>query len=279
MKKLVFILPFLAEMILFLGSCSKDNNAPDTNFTAVQDDAYAESVFDNVTNIADEAYALSSVNLKSAEAAENRIFLSSCATVTLDTTVFPRVLTIDFGDSNCLCNDGRYRRGKIIISFTGRYKKPGTIRTTTFDNYYVNDNQVEGTKVVTNNGFNDQRNMNWSITVNAVITLANGEGTISWKSQRNREWTEGIDTPHDRWDNVFMITGKSSGQNAKGISWTRVITKPLEVKLACRFIVSGTMEINRDGKPTRILDFGDGECDNLATVTVDGKVHTIHLRH
>lgn len=279
MKKLVFILPFLAGMILFLGSCSKDNNAPDTNFTAVQDDAYAESVFDNVTNIADEAYALSSVNLKSAEAAENRIFLSSCATVTLDTTVFPRVLTIDFGDSNCLCNDGRYRRGKIIISFTGRYKKPGTIRTTTFDNYYVNDNQVEGTKVVTNNGFNDQRNMNWSITVNAVITLANGEGTISWKSQRNREWTEGIDTPHDRWDNVFMITGKSSGQNAKGISWTRVITKPLEVKLACRFIVSGTMEINRDGKPTRILDFGDGECDNLATVTVDGKVHTIHLRH
>jgi hypothetical protein len=279
MKKLVFILPFLAGIVFFLGSCSKDNNAPDTSYTAVQDDAYAESVFDNVTNIADEAYAISSVNLKSAEATENRIFLSSCATVTLDTTSFPRVMTIDFGDSNCLCNDGRYRRGKIIISFTGRYRNPGTVRTTTFDNYYVNDNQVEGTKVVTNNGFNDQHHMTWTITVNAVITLANGEGTITWKSQRTREWAEGMDTPHDRWDNVFMITGKSAGQNAKGVSWTRKITKPLEVKLACRFIVSGTMEIHRDGKPTRILDFGDGECDNLATVTIDGKTRTIHLRH
>ena len=278
MKKLLFLLPFLAGMVFFLGSCSKNNTAPDNDFTTVQDDAYAESIFDNTTNIADEAYALSSVNLKSSEAAENRIFLSNCATVTLDTSVYPRVLTIDFGDSNCLCNDGRYRRGKIIVSFTGRYMRPGTIRTTTFDNYYVNDNQVEGTKVVTNNGFNDKGNMNWTITVNAVITLAKGEGTISWKSQRNREWVEGFSTPRDRWDNVFMITGESVGQRANGVKWSRKITKPLEVKLACRFIVSGTMEIKVEGRPDRILDFGDGECDNLATVTVNGEVHTIHLR-
>ncbi len=278
MKKSLFLLPLLAGMVFLLGSCSKNNTTPDNNFTAVQDDAYAESVFDNATNIADEAYALSSVNFKSSEATEGRVYLSKCATVTLDTSVYPRVLTIDFGDSNCLCNDGRYRRGKIIVTFTGRYFMPGTIRTTTFENYYVDDNQVEGTKVVTNNGFNDSGNMNWTITVNAMITLANGEGTFSWKSQRNREWTEGFSTRNDRWDNVFMISGKSEGQRASGLKWSRVITKPLEVKLACRFIVSGTMEIKVEGKATRILDFGNGECDNLATVTVDGETRTIHLR-
>ena len=152
MKKLKLALPFLVGMIFFLGSCSKDNPT-DTSFTAVQDDAYAENTFDNITSIADEAYSLSSTNFKSTE---GRIFLSSCATVTLDTTVFPRVLTIDFGDTNCLGKDGRYRRGKILVSFTGRYYRPGTIITTTFDNFYVNDNQIEGTKVVTNNGRNDQ---------------------------------------------------------------------------------------------------------------------------
>ncbi len=277
MKKVVFLFSFLAGIIFFLASCSKTTST-DTTFTAVQDDAYAESIFDNVTNITDEAYDLSSVRFKSSETTQNRIFLSSCATVTLDTTVYPRVLTIDFGDTNCLCNDGRYRRGKILVSFTGRYRKPGTIITTTFNNYYVNDNQVEGTKVVTNNGFNDKGHLSWTISVNAMITLANGEGTISWKSQRTREWTEGFATPRDRWDNVFMITGKSEGQRASGTKWTRVITKPLEVKLACRFIVSGTMEIKVEGKPVRTLDFGNGECDNLATVTVDGKTRTIHLR-
>ncbi len=274
MKKLFFLFPFLTGIIFFFASCSKTSTS-DTSFTAVQDDAYAESIFDNVTNMTDEAYDLSNVRFKSTE---NRIFLSSCATVTLDTTVYPRVLTIDFGDTNCLCNDGRYRRGKILVSFTGRYRKPGTVITTTFDNYYVNDNQVEGTKVVTNNGFNDKGNMSWTITVNAIITLANGEGTISWKSQRTREWTEGYATRRDRWDNVFMITGKSEGQRANGLKWSRVITKPLEIKLACRFIVSGTMEIKVEGKPTRTLDFGNGECDNLATVTVNGETKTIHLR-
>jgi len=274
MKKLKFALPFLAGIIFFLGSCSKDTTTAPT-FTTVQDDAYAESIFDNVTSLTDEAYSLSSSNFKSTE---GRVFLSNCATVSLDTTAFPRVLTIDFGDTNCLSNDGRYRRGKILVSFTGRYRKPGTIITTTFDNYYVNDNEVEGTKVVTNNGFNDARHMSWTISVNGVITLAGGKGTITWKSQRTREWVEGSDTPHNRWDDVFLITGQASGNRANGLSWARKITNPLKVELACRFIVSGTVEIKPEGKPMRTLDFGDGECDNLATVTVNGKTYTIHLR-
>lgn len=277
MKKLKFVLPFLVGVIFFLGSCSKDSPTNPTNpsFTTVQDDAYAESTFDNVTSLTDEAYSLSSSNFKSTE---GRVFLSHCATVTLDTTAFPRVLTIDFGDTNCLSNDGRYRRGKILVSFTGRYRRPGTIITTTFDNYYVNDNQVEGTKVVTNNGFNAEGHMSWTISVNGVITFASGKGTITWKSQRIREWVEGIDTPHNRWDDVYLITGQASGERANGLSWTRKITNPLKVKLACRFIISGTVEIKPEGKPMRTLDFGDGECDNLATVTVDGKTYTIHLR-
>ncbi|GMT44171.1 MAG: hypothetical protein IEMM0006_0003 [bacterium] len=274
MKKLKFALPFLAGIIFFLGSCSKDNTSAPT-FTTVQDDAYAESIFDNVTSLTNEAYDLSSTNFKSTE---GRVFLSDCATVSLDTTAFPRVLTIDFGDTNCLGNDGRYRRGKILVSFTGRYRKPGTIITTTFDNYYVNDNQVEGTKAVTNNGFNDERHMTWTISVNGVITLANGKGTITWKSQRTREWVKGIDTPHNRGDDVYLITGQASGERANGLKWTRKITNPLRMELACRFIVSGTVEIKPEGKPMRTLDFGDGECDNLATVTVNGKTYTIHLR-
>ena len=274
MKKLHFVLPFLVGMVFFFGSCTKDNPA-DTSFTAVQDDAYAESIFDNVTSITDEAYSLSSTSFKSTE---ERIFLSNCATVTLDTTVFPRVLTIDFGDTNCLCNDGRYRRGRILVSFTGRYYQPGTIITTTFDNYYVNDNQVEGTKVVTNNGFNDQGHLSWTISVNSIITLANGDGTISWESQRTREWVEGFTTPYDRWDDVFLITGQASGERASGLKWTREITNPLKVKLACRFIVSGTVQINPEGMPMRTLDYGDGECDNIATVTVDGNTYTINLK-
>jgi hypothetical protein len=274
MKKISLVLTIVMAALFMFSGCKKTNNEDD--FSATKDDAFAEATFDDVTSIADEAYTLStSGNFKSAD---GRIFLSDCATVTLDTTVFPRVLTIDFGDTNCLGNDGRYRRGKILISFTGRYWQPGTIITTTFDEYYVNDNQVEGTKVVTNNGYNDSGNMNWDMSVNGIITLADGGGTISWNSQRNREWIEGISTPYNRWDNVYLITGQATGQHANGLHWTRQITSPLRIELACRFIVSGTVEITPEGKPVRILDFGDGTCDNEATVTVNGNTYTIHLR-
>lgn len=273
MKKISLALTIVMAALFMLSSCKKTNN--DNDFSASKDDAFAEATFDNVTSIADEAYTLStSGNFKSTE---GRIFLSDCATVTLDTTVFPRVLTIDFGDTNCLGNDGRYRRGKILISFTGRYWHPGTIITTTFDEYYVNDNQVEGTKVVTNNGFNYNGNMNWDIAVNGIITLANGGGTIRWNSQKGREWIDGIQTPFNRWDDIYFITGQATGRRANGLHWSRQITNPLRIELACRFIVSGTVEINPEGKPVRILDFGDGTCDNIATVTVNGNTYTIHL--
>ena len=275
MKKMSLVLALMIGTIFLISSCKK-NTTTENDFSATKDDAFAEATFDNVTSIGDEAYTLSTSGTY--KSTEGRIFLSDCATVTIDTTGFPRVMTIDFGDTNCLGNDGRYRRGKIIISFTGRYWHPGTIITTTFDDYYVNDNQVEGSKVVTNNGFNDSGNMNWDIAVNGIITLADGEGTISWNSQRNREWIEGISTPFNRWDDIYLITGQATGERANGLHWTRHITNPLRVELACRFIVSGTMEITPEGRPVRILDFGDGSCDNEATVTVNGNTYTIHLR-
>ncbi len=274
MKKITLAFTVMMAALLMFSSCKKENNT-DNDFSAVEADAFAENTFDNVTNLTDEAYSLSTNgHFKSSD----NIFLGDCATVTLDTTTFPYELIIDFGDTNCLGNDGRYRRGKIIVSFTGRYWHPGTIITTTFDEYYVNDNQVEGTKVVTNNGFNDAGNMNWDIAVNGLITLANGEGSITWNSQRNREWIEGISTPFNRWDNIYLITGDAHGERANGLHWTRIITNPLRVELACRFIVSGTVKVIPEGKPVRILDFGDGSCDNQATVTINGNTYTIYLR-
>jgi hypothetical protein len=277
MKKLSLIigLAVFTGITVMLSSCNKDNDIPGTDLSVVSDDAYAESTFDNVTNLTDEAYDYASNNFKSTQGWR---FLSDCATVTLDTTSFPYLLTIDFGDTNCLCNDGRYRRGKILVSFTGRYYHPGTIITTTFDEYYVNDNQVEGTKTVTNMGFNDGNNMYWDIAVNGVITLANGGGTITWNSQREREWIDGIQTPDNKWDDKYLITGTANGVRANGLHWTRTIVNPLRIELACRFIVSGTVNIRPEGRALRVLDFGDGTCDNIATVTINGTTYTIYLR-
>ncbi len=258
---------------LLISSCKKDTvETSDTSFSS--DNAFAESVFTNVSSIADEAYELSSGSLKSG--GFGNIYLGDCATLTLDTTSYPYELIIDFGEVNCLGNDGRYRRGKIIVTFTGRYRSPGTVITYGFDDYYVNDNKVDGTKVVTNMGPNDAGNLYYRIEVTAVIHKANEGGTVSWNSTRQREWVEGSDTYEMR-DDVYLITGIASGIRPNGSTWEAEIVNALRVELNCRWIVKGTINIQPEGRPLRILDYGDGECDNIATVLINGVTYTIYL--
>lgn len=271
--KLIFI-AFLGLGIL-ASSCKKDETDPTNDTSYASDDVFAESIFDDVSNIGDEAYEMGSSNLKSGDG--DKIFLSPCATVTLDTTVSPRVLTIDFGEENCLCNDGRYRRGKILISFTGRYKKPGSVITTGFDNYFVNDNQVDGTKVVTNMGKNDDNQPYFSVIVTGVIYLKNDGGTISWNATKTRTWIEGYFTKFIR-DDVYLIEGEAEGVRPSGLTWEREIINPLRKELNCKWIVSGTIELRPQDKPVRLLDYGDGSCDNVATVIIDGVTYTITLK-
>lgn len=268
----LIVFAFLAMMVT---ACKKDSNIELEDSAVSQDDAYAESTFENVSDMADEAYEIGTGgDLKAYPG--GRMFLSDCATVTLDTTVFPRTLTIDFGTENCLCHDNKYRRGKIIISFTGRYHETGTIITHTFENYFVNDNSVEGTKVVTNMGENENGNLYFTIEVEGVVQKEDGS-TFSWNSSRVREWIEGSDT-HNRWDDIYLITGTASGIRPNGLTWEREIMTALRVELACRFIVSGTIELRPEDRPVRLLDYGNGDCDNEATVTVNGEVYTIYLR-
>jgi hypothetical protein len=262
---------------LLMTSCKKDDETTinDADTTTAEYDALIENIFDDIGNISDEAYSLSTGNFKSTD--EDTLFLGNCATITLDTAVFPRELIIDFGEENCLCRDGRYRRGKIINTFTGRYYQPGTVRTHGFDEFYVNDNKVEGSRVLINMGYNEDENLWFTIEVEGLITLAETGNTISWNSSKEREWVEGGNTWY-RWDDVYLTTGTASGVRPSGDAWTKEIIIPLRRKLVCRFFVSGSVEIIPESRPARLLDYGDGECDNLATVTINGKTHTIHLR-
>jgi hypothetical protein len=276
MKEVKLIIGILTiSAFVLLTSCKKTTDSPDQLTVSPQDDALAEQIYSEVSNLADEAYDINMGGLKSTDGDE-RLFLGECATITHDTTVYPRELIIDFGEENCLCNDGRYRRGKIIITYTGRYRMPGTVISHGFEDYYVNDNKIEGTKVVTNMGKNDSGHTYFVIEVVGVIYKANEGGTVSWNSSREREWVEGEDTRIRR-DDVYLITGTADGIRANGETWEKVIINALRVELNCRFIVSGTVQISPENRPVRLLDYGNGECDNIATVLINGVTYTIYL--
>jgi len=276
-KNMFKYLMVAATVGMFFTSCRKDKDPKDSDTSAASDNALAEGTYNDVNNIADQASTGTMTSYLTPIETENKSsLLSTCATITNDTLVTPHILTIDFGASNCMCNDGRYRRGIINVSYSGHYRDSASTHTITFTNYYVNDNQILGTKTVTNNGHNAAGNLTYSVVVNGQIIKAGGGGTINWTSNRTREWILGESTP--TWsDDVYLITGSANGTNASGNSYTMTITSALRREIGCHHFVSGTLTITPSGKPTRYVDFGAGACDNQATVTINGNVYNITL--
>lgn len=59
-------------------------------------------------------------------------------------------------------------------------------------------------------------------------------------------------------------------------NYEKVITKPLVKIESCKYFVEGTIEYYQNSVLVASVDYGNGECDNIATKTVDGE--TIEFR-
>lgn len=252
-------------------SCKKDKEETDfsTEREMGEHMALSEGSYSDAGNIADEA----------AEGDVNS-YKSGCAAVTHDSLSNPKKITIDFGTTNCLCKDNRNRRGKIIVTYTGRYRDQGTVITTSFDNYFVDDNEVKGTRTVTNNGNNSQGQPTFSVVVNGSVILSGGRGTVTHTANRTRTWIAGYSTRAIA-DDVYEITGSTTTIGPKGDQFTANIRTALRVALNCSNIVSGVMEYTRSGSKngSMSLDFGNGVCDRQAVINLpNGKSHNILLR-
>lgn len=261
--RLIYIVVIAFSLLQFTSGCRKEKVADGPDYNVLKDHSLAESNFDDASSIMDEA-AGGTMNYKS----ENTL-LGACAQFTNDTISMPHTITVDFGTSNCLCGDGKYRRGSIMATYTGAYRDSGTVITITFNNYFVNNNQVLGTRTVTNEGTNINGNLWYSIHVSGSIVKANSGGTITWNSDRTREWIQGESTPA-LFDDVWLISGTANGVNANGTNFTVTITTPLRKEAGCSHFVSGIVVVTRSGKPDITVDYGNGTCDSDVIITING---------
>jgi hypothetical protein len=195
--------------------------------------------------------------------------------ITIDTTGTLKTVTVDYGSTNCDCNDGKTRRGKIVTTYTGFYHAQGTIITHTPVDYYVNDIKIDGTKTVENMGTNASGQPYINVQINGVATLTSGE-TMTYTSTRVRTWTDGFTTLFNRFDDEYDITGTAEGVFSTGGGYTANITSAVHIKVGCGFPVSGTVEITPQSNPVRVLDYGSGTCDATFTVTVNGNTYTFN---
>jgi hypothetical protein len=273
-----FALTCLASGLLLTTGCQRENVQPTEDVTTAEDrsDDNLETAFSaDILTSAQPQDAAADNSPAVAGAPELRRIYGTCATRTYN--AHTRTLTIDFGPVNCLCPDGRYRRGKIVVAFTTDTPTRRAGAVVTRENYFVNDNQHTATRIFTSLSLG-------SFTVevpSASIVRVNNGGTHSWTASWTFTRTAGFGTASTS-DDVYSVTGSASGTNRRGISYITTIQSPLIKRSDCyKYYVAGIVSIINARDKVMLLNYdpsGSQACDNTATVTVNGRTKTITLR-
>jgi hypothetical protein len=272
-------------LVAFLGlltfSCKSDSDeALDTQEQSIElqktleTQAEVEKTEEGVNDIVEDAYYFEEIDTGSRTPQDFR-FLPDCVTITRVITQTTKTVTLDFG-SGCELRNGDIVSGIIMFEYAIDFDEQSKTIQVSFNNFYFNDKNVAGNSTLVRTRQNDNGNPQSTYSVNITVTWPDGT-YASKQGQKTREWIEGVGTPF--WgDNVFLITGNWTFVKHNGNVYSATITTPLRKELSCRFIVSGVIELNRNGHPAT-LDFGDGTCDAFGVITIDGVDHDIRLRH
>ncbi|MFZ1496652.1 MAG: hypothetical protein WAS72_06310 [Saprospiraceae bacterium] len=191
---------------------------------------------------------------------------------------FPNTITIDYGTDGCAGPGGKTRRGKMLVQISDSISNAGATRTITFDNFSIDNVQVQGTRTITNNG--QDPNGIWSLTrtaTNMILTFPDGK-TISWNGSYTAKFIEGYDTPTVRLDDVFEVSGGSQGVNRNNKSYTTTITTPFIKANTCAWVKSGIANITTENK-ILVVNYGNGTCDRIAIVTLpNGETREVQIK-
>ena len=275
-KQILFASAVLSLAIGF-NSCKKNNETVKEEFENTFELSGNQAVTNNLSQDAEDVFLEIaqdySVAGNFAPAPVNNTI--PCATVTITpATGFPKTIVIDFGTS-CTHNNVT-RSGKINITLTDSVRKSGSIATMTFTNYFVNLYKIEGTYKWTNTSTATIRS--WDrVTTGGKITAPDARYWLH-EGSRSVTQTAGVGTPTVQDDVFFVYPGTHTVTNSSNISRTCTILEALVRRNDCPNISKGKIKVQGPNHYATI-DFGDGTCDNLALLSIDGRApRTITLR-
>ena len=188
----------------------------------------------------------------------------------------PDSLLVDFGSQGCTDNKGNTRTGKLIMIFSLDRKASHTL---IMSDFFINGKKVEGTRTVTRTAL---------VPVTHTITLTGGkvtwpDGTFSTReASHTRVWNRNLGDPAAE-SMVIKQGGTASGVNRNGKDYAVEMITDITFKFGCNtgtrrilLPVAGT-KVVKVGDKTITVDFGDGTCDDKATLTVNGESKEITL--
>lgn len=287
MKKGIVLLALLSTAFLF--SCEENLTEDDAaalsekEQAAIMDDAAADNVIESMDYEVDY-YSSSQETIekinnggkKSSEWRRWRYVDGEGPSVTVDPIgwSYPKTITIDYGDGIELIS-GRTIKGQIVIDVSDRPRKEGSTREVSYENFYVDSVHIEGGATRTFAGADSSERVFNNVS---NLTLTFPDSTVLERhGERTRTLAEGFETPFYHADDKILIAGFVDYETSNGTTFSKTITNELVKTGACRFVSEGTVTFTLNGENFAELDYGEGTCDDVATITKDGETRQISI--
>lgn len=267
-----------------LYSCQKSNNPEPEPLTEEESTQFsseameADASYDDIQDVAMtaageeelEAQGRGNDGVRVYVFAYLRLRIGQCANISVspDDGTYPKTVTIDFGNG-CRGADGKWRKGKIVLHYTGPIRQSGSVLTITLVDFQLNRAKIEGTKVITN--MSAGGNIQYTVQVtDGKVTFPNARGYAYEKLKYVKQVAGGA-TDELR-DDVYEIEGRSETSFNSGVKVVLNTEDALVKKLACPWVSDGSLKI-KINENILFLNYGfpnNGDCDNKAMLSWNG---------
>ncbi|MBS1746465.1 MAG: hypothetical protein JST21_09885 [Bacteroidetes bacterium] len=265
------LVPAGALLCLMFASCKKNDAVKTTS-----------QLDDNVAKTTSMIGAMASeTDLDFSNSMSNELNKTDCAVITYSPSenVYPHTKVIDYG-SGCTDEYGVTRSGKVMTTvYADRETAAAGIRlnVVTFSDYYVDGVKIEGSESTSVIDPASSGALTVKVINSRVISDNSGNST-SYISTATRKRIAGNGTTTAT-DDVFQLmvtaygTAITGGSTMSAWKYTTDASNPVVFENTCPFRTQGGLQItiNDNGaKTAQYLDYGNGSCDNSATLSTNG---------
>lgn len=251
MKKLqnVFYgMTLMSLVALFAVSCSTDNESDNPNgeeeFTQAELKTVLET--DEISGAVDVVLAEMYMDDGSSAKGSNECYAAEY-TETGYVAVF----------NNCLLNGTDNINGTLVVEYAT--ESQSAVFTATFEDFYVGDIKVNGTRTYAISGNSEQNSIEFSVTSSIELMFAD-ETIIEENGTKAVVFTFGQTLE----SSTLAISGNWTLE-VDGNTYVLEVTEDLIGNFGCSHLVSGLLYVGKNGLAVTI-DFGDGTCDDQAEI-------------
>ena len=267
MKTNILILTLIITSII---SCKDDNvveNLEQQNLQSSSDYLLIEKILIDIQRIVEHSLISNGI-------------IKNCITYTLKNNdpLNTDTLITDFGDVNCL-HLGQLNRGKIVTIYSDYIHDSSAIINNTFDNFYLNNNLIQGNIVLENLGVNINQDYTYNLEINN-LSVTTHNGIINLNANYIKTLIDGASTKYKYLDDIYLIIGSGEGNAVNNNNFNIQITDSLTINNACFesgkcVIIEGKSTISTDIYQDRELDYGNNLCDCKVNIEINNEPYLI----